>query len=171
MNKLSPADQRSRKKWSASCIHSWWILKPTWFDFGKILAAKLELCWDHMPPTFDFKTKLKKYYFLEDLRIDFGSSLASKRGSKMLKFFVDFRSWALLGPCWAQDRPRPPKTPNLEPKWHPRPPNLELKYAPTTQTWSHNGPKTPNLEEKVTPATLNWIKGCSQHPKAHGRSP
>ena len=37
-----------------------WILEPTWMDFGKVLAAKLEPCWNQMPPKADPKTNQKK---------------------------------------------------------------------------------------------------------------
>ena len=60
------------KKWSASWSNFWWILEPTWFDFGRVFAAKLEPSWDQMLPTPDPKTNQKKYYFLEGLWIYFG---------------------------------------------------------------------------------------------------
>ena len=57
--------------------HPWlvkvcWISDPTWLDFGKILAAKMEPCWHQRPPKPDPTTNPNKYYFLEGLRIDFG---------------------------------------------------------------------------------------------------
>ena len=114
--------------------------------------------------------------------VDFGSNLASEGGSKIFRFFIFFLSLgAFLGPCWAQDRPRAPKTPNLEPKESPRPPTWSQNDPQDLPTWSSNGPqdfqlgdkmahKTPNLAEKVIPATLRYLKGCSQHPKARGLS-
>ena len=84
--------------------------------------------------------------------VDFGFNLASKRGLKMFRFFVYFRSWGPLGATLGPRSPKTPqeaqlgaktapKIPNLEPKWPPKTSHLELKCAPTPPTWSQNGPQ------------------------------
>ena len=59
------------KNWSASWSNFWWILEPTWLDFGGVWAAKLEPCWDQMPPKPDPKNNQKNHHFLGSLRNEF----------------------------------------------------------------------------------------------------
>ena len=34
----------------------WWIFEPTWVDFGRVLAAKLDPSWYQMAPELDHAT-------------------------------------------------------------------------------------------------------------------
>ena len=73
------------------------------------------------------------------------------------------RLGAFLGPCWAQDRSRAPKTVNLEPKepsifstlsqndpkMHAKTANLEPKWPTRHQTWKKKLPQQPSVRSKV----------------------
>ena len=98
------------KNWSASWSVFWWILAPTWVDFGRLLAAKLEPCWHQMPSKPDPKTNQKNDCFLEGLRIDFGWIWAPKLapyGSHFCSLFGHFFDLgAILGLRGSQDPPK-----------------------------------------------------------------
>ena len=73
-------------------------------DFGKVLVAKLEPCWDQMPPKPDPKTNQKNDCFVEGFQADFGWILAPK--SRLLINFAGGLFIWLLGPSWRQDGPK-----------------------------------------------------------------
>ena len=88
-------------------------MEPTWVDFGKVLAAKLEPSWDQMPPKPDPKTNQKKYDFLGAFWSDFWWILAPKSRFLILPEASFFGSWGHLG---AKTAPRRPKKPQEAPK-------------------------------------------------------
>ena len=83
---------------------------PTWIDFGRILAPKLEPSWDEMCIKSNPKTNQKIDFFLEGFQFDFGWILVPswdpRGGVTWNAFWV---SWGVLA-RWSQEAPRAPQT-------------------------------------------------------------
>ena len=108
-----------------NCLASWslfwWVLAPSWLDFGRLLATKLELCWHQMASKRDLKAFQKNDCSLESLRNEFslifggfwGASWGGQ-GGPTSDFFGDLLA---LG---AKMRPRPLQGPHKTPQEPPR---------------------------------------------------
>ena len=81
--KRPQTDPKSRQKLVRTLMQFVINLEPTWIDFGRVLAAKLEPSWHQMAPKPHPTTNQKSDHFLEGLRSDlegvFGPNMAPKR--------------------------------------------------------------------------------------------
>ena len=87
------------------------ILVPTWLHFGRVWGAKLEPNWHQIALKVDPKSNTKNDHLLDRPKIHFLRILAPtcppRGGWKCLSFLYISALGALLGPSWAQDRPKP----------------------------------------------------------------
>ena len=113
------AIKNQAKKWSTSWPNFWSIFGPTWIDFGRILASKLEPSWDQMRIKSNPKTNQKNDCFLEGFQIDFGWILAPSWDPGGVTWNAFWVSWRVLGLSWGQDGPQDgPKRPQDAPRRH-----------------------------------------------------
>ena len=87
-----------------------WILIPIWLHFGTVLGPKSEPNWYKIALNIASQDEQQNDTLSDRPKIDFLWILVPKPfqngGWKCLGFLYIFALGALLGPSWAQDRPR-----------------------------------------------------------------